>query len=482
MRSRGRSVGLVLALGGLLVVLDTTVTVVAVPAIVADLGSTLPVVSWATTGYLLGVVAVVPTAGRAAARFGDRRVYLGALAVFTACSVAAGLAPTPALLVVARVLQGLAGGLLNPVGQAIGLRAVPRSERGRMMSLLGLPVLVGPVLGPPLAGWLVDAVSWRAIFLINLPVGLLTLALCLRFVPADLPDDGPRPGLDRIGLALLPAGAVGLVAGATLLGDPGFPTAGAVAALAVGAVLVLAFVGHARRVPEPLLALRLLRHRATGAGLAVLVLFGAAYFGAITVLPLVVQAVRGDPATTAGALGIPAALAVGTTLQVATRLVDRVPPRRIVLTGTATAVVGLAVLVAATASGAGYGVLVAGTVLLGLGSGATIAPTMTTALRDLEGPDTAEGTTLLALAQQLAAAVGVAVVTAVLSASFSRVVDGGVDVLVRLDPGPRAALAGSLDAAAAAGYVVPAVLAAAAVVVAAVGLRPREVARRPPRR
>jgi EmrB/QacA subfamily drug resistance transporter len=470
MRSRGRTVGLVLALGGLLVVLDTTVTVVAVPAIVADLGTTLPVISWATTGYLLGVVAVIPTAGRLCARVGERRVYVAALTAFTICSVLAGLAPTPALLVAARVLQGVAGGLLNPVGQAIGLQAVPREERGRMMSLLGLPVLVGPVLGPPLSGWLVDAVSWRAIFLVNLPVGLLAVVLCLRLVPADPPRTGVPPRLDHLGLALLPAGAVGVVAGATLLGDPGLPTAVAAGVLVVGIGLLAAFVVHARRAVAPLLALRLLRRRTTGAGLGVLALFGAAYFGSVTVLPLIVQGVRGDPATTAGGLGLPAALAVGVTLQVATRLVDRVPPRRIVVAGTGIGAVGLVVLAVATATGAGYPVLVLGTVLLGIGSGGTLSPTMTVALRDLEGPETAEGTTLLALTQQLAAAVGVATVTAALAASFARVVDGGVDAMVHLAPGPRAALSGSLDGAAATGYVVPAVLAVAALVVAVGGL------------
>lgn len=466
-----RRIGLVLALGGLLVVLDTTVVVVAVPAMVSDLHSSLPVISWATTGYLLGVVAVIPAASWAAARVGERRLYLVGLGVFTVASLAAGAAPTAALLVVARVVQGLGGGLLNPVGQAIGLRAVPREGRGRMMSLLGLPVLIGPVLGPPMAGWLVDAVSWRAIFLINLPVGLLAAVLCRRYVPSDLPDPERRREIDVVGLALLPAGAVVTVAGATLVGDPGVSRAGAFAALVLGIVLLSAFVAHARRHARPLLALGLLRRRATGSGLAVLVAFGAGYFGAISVLPLVVQGVRGDPAALAGALGVPSAVGVGVTLQIATRLVDRIAPGRIVVTGTVVALVGLVILAAATATGALYPVLVGGSVLLGIGSGATLMPTMTVALRDLEGADTADGATLMALAQQLAAALGVAAVTSALTWSLATVIDGGVDAMVRLPPTARVGLAGPLAQAAAIGYVVPAVLVSLAVLVAATNLR-----------
>ncbi|HEX8518631.1 MAG TPA: DHA2 family efflux MFS transporter permease subunit, partial [Pseudonocardia sp.] len=305
MTDRGaRSVGLVLALGGLLVVVDTTVTVVAVPAIVADLDSTLPVVQWVTSGYLLGVVAVIPIAGWAANRFGARRVYLAALVIFTLFSALCALAWSAGSLIAFRVLQGLGGGLLNPVGQAIGLRAVPRSQRGRMMSLLGLPVLIGPPLGPPLSGWLVDVASWRWIFLVNVPVGVVAVVLCTLVIPRFDASASGGP-VDRLGLALLSGGAVSLVLGCTVLGDAGEATASALAGLLAGAVLLAAFVRRALRIERPLIELRLLRHRPLGAGVAVLGCFGAAYFGAMSVLPIFVQAVRGDPAILAGLVGLP---------------------------------------------------------------------------------------------------------------------------------------------------------------------------------
>lgn len=477
MDARARLIGLVLALGGLMVTVDTTVTLVAVPTIVADLDSTLPAVQWVTTGYLLGVVAVIPLAGWAANRFGARRVYLFALVTFIIASVLAGLAWDAGSLAAFRVLQGLGGGLLNPVGQAIGLRAVPREARGRLMSLLGLPVVIGPVLGPPLAGWLVDSASWRWIFLINVPVGVAALVLCRRLLPRQAPDRGAAGAVDWVGLGQLSGGAVLVVLGCTLLGESGALTWPVISAVALGGSLVVAFVTRALRVATPLVDLRLLRHRPLAAGLAVLVCFGSAYFGAMSILPIFVQGVRGDPATLAGVIGIPQALAVGLTLQVATRLVDRVPPRRIVLTGVALGLVGSLALLTATVANAPYPVIATAAAVLGVGSGATLMPTMTVAVRDLEGADTPRGTTLLALAQQLASAIGAAIVATTLTILVSTRVpelatdgESGLSAMLGLDPATRTPLVPQLAAAVGGTYAVAAVLMALSAAAAVVGL------------
>ena len=548
--SRVRAIGLALALGGLMVVLDTTVTAVALPAIVSGLDATLPAAQWATAGYLIGLVAVIPLAGWLSARFGDRRVYLAGLLVFTVFSLCTGLAWDPASLAAFRVLQGLGGGLLNPVGQAIGLRAAPREARGRLMSLLVLPLIVGPVAGPLLAGWLIDAASWRWIFLVNVPIGLVALLVCARILPATPPvrpaapahptppgvptsdanrlevphtsaisgvgssgaergsvphasavsgvwgSGAERGGVphasavsgDRTGtphavdLALLPGGAVLVVLGATMLDRPIGPAtagwAGGLGLIVAGLVLLGGFVRRARRQAAPLVDLRLLRHRPVRAGAGVLVLFAAAYFGSMPLLPLFVQGVRGDPATLIGLIALPQAITVGVVAQVATRLVDRVPGRRIVLAGTATGTIGGVGLFAAAGTDAGYPWIVAASMLLSAGSGATLMPAMTVALRDLEHAEAPRGTTLLALATQLSNAVAGAIVAVTVSVLVAARMpgDGGVARMLAMGPAARAALRPELAAAVGGAYLLPAVLLGLSFLVAARSL-PRETGR-----
>ncbi|WP_143133849.1 MFS transporter [Actinoplanes philippinensis] len=518
-----RAIGLALALGGLMVVIDTTVTAVALAAIVSGLHASLPAAQWATAGYLLGLVAVIPLAGWLSGRFGARRVYLAALLVFTVFSAATGLAGDVTSLAVFRVMQGLGGGLLNPVGQAIGLRAAPREARGRLMSLLVLPLVIGPVLGPLLAGWLIDTASWRWIFLLNVPLGLLAALVCARVLPRD-PATGPagatsgtvlsrdpapgpagaepgpvlsravrfRPGrfsaLSRVrdrgadgrpdwgGLVLISGGAVTVVLGATLVDRP--ESAG----FAAGLVLIVAGLGmlggfawRARRIAEPIVDLRLLRYRPVRAGAGVLICFGAAYFGSMAVLPLFVQGVRGDPASLVGVIGVPSAVAVGMVAQVATRLVDRYPARRIVLTGTAAGTLGGALLLAATVTDAGYPWIMAATVLVSAGSGATLMPTMTVALRDLDHAETPRGTTLLALIVQLSNALAGAVTAVTLSVLVTRALPGdggGVPVMLALDEASRQALRPGLAAAVGAAYLLPVILLAGSWLITHRSLRP----------
>ena len=473
-----RGLATVLVLGGLMVVLDTTITIVAIPRIVRDLGSTLPTVQWITSGYVLALVAILPTAAWAMRRFGTKRVYLVALAVFTLASALAGLAWSVGALIAFRALQGLGGGLLNPVGQAIALHAVPRGQRGRMMSLLGLPVVIGPVLGPPLSGLLVDTTSWRWIFIINVPIGIVAMALAALIIPARRTPD-PATRLDWTGLALLPTGAVLVVLALTFVGNTGQLSAPTAAVLVIGLALGAAFVVRSLGISQPLVDLRLLRSRTLSVGCATLFCFGAAYFGAISIPSVFVQGVRGDTAFLAGFLGIPQGLATGITLQVATRSVDRFDPRRIVVFGITTTLAGMVLLMAVISTNAPYPALIAAGTLLGLGSGATIMPTMTATLRDLSVAATPGGVSLMGLIQQLASSVGAAAVAALLTISLSTRVPelngGGLGQMIALNGTARAALSTDLAAATGFAYLAPLMLIAVALLAAFLGLRSDEV-------
>ncbi|MGO1948778.1 MAG: DHA2 family efflux MFS transporter permease subunit [Mycobacteriaceae bacterium] len=479
MDSRTRTVGLVLALAGLLIVVDTTVTVAALPAIVADLDTTLPRGSWMTTGYILGLIAVIPLSGWLAGRYGDRNVYLAGLGVFVVASVAAGFSPDVGWLIAFRVLQGLGGGVLNPLGQAIALRSAPRKHRGKVMSLVGLPVLIGPVLGTPLSALLVDTASWRWLFWINLPFGAVALVLCLRYLPdAQRSDDEGR--VDVIGLLLVVTGCVSLVLAGTSIGDSGRLTVGTAATAVAGLVMLGGFARRSLGRRNPLVHVGLLARREVVSGAVISLCFAGGYFGSMAIVPAFVQGVRGDPVSVAGVLAIPTGLAVGITLQVATRLVDRIDPRRVIMTGTATALCGALGLGLALSLNAPYPFIGVVSMLVGIGSGATLMPTTVAATRTLDGGELPRATTLLNLFSQLGNALGTALVASTITVLVGRRADdigagdrGGLAAMVALDPGERAQLAGELSAGVGLSYITPAILIMAALATAVLGMRAR---------
>ncbi|MGN9844601.1 DHA2 family efflux MFS transporter permease subunit [Nonomuraea sp. H19] len=477
MDTRARSTGLVLAFAGLLVIIDTTVTIVALPAIVTDLETTLPRGAWMTTGYILGLIAVIPLTGWLAGRFGDRRVYLAGLTMFVLTSVAAGFSPNVETMIALRVLQGLGGGVLNPLGTAIAMRSVPKDYRGRIMSLVGLPILIGPALGAPLTGLLIDAASWRWLFWINLPLGVLALILCLRHLPApQRSEDHAR--VDWPGLVMVTTGCVGLVLACTSIGDSGRVTLTTGVSVLAGLALLAGFARRSLSIAHPLVHVRLLARREIAAGAVITLCFAGGYFGASSILPAFVQGVRGDPVSVAGILAVPAGLAVGLTLQIATRLIDRIHPRRVIMLGTGTALTGAVTLGIALSLDAPYLVIGALSILVGVGSGATLMPTMVAATRSLDGPELPQASTVLALFSQLGNALGTALVASTITLLITARVDGldpdghgGLAAIVALEPAERAPLAHELASTIGLSYATPATLILVAFVATIWGMR-----------
>src|SRR5689334_24117577 len=190
----------VVVLGAIMSILDTTVVNVAVNTLARDFHTDLATIQWVVTGYTLALATVIPLTGWAADRFGTKRLYMMSIGLFLCGSILSGLAWSAESLIVFRVLQGLGGGMLMPAGMTILTRAAGPQRVGRVMSIIGVPMLLGPIVGPILGGWLVDDVSWRWIFFINLPIGLAALALSLRILPRDKPQPAHR--LDALGLLL----------------------------------------------------------------------------------------------------------------------------------------------------------------------------------------------------------------------------------------------------------------------------------------
>ncbi|MGV9277818.1 DHA2 family efflux MFS transporter permease subunit [Streptomyces griseosporeus] len=407
----------VVIIGSVMSVLDMTIVNVALPALSTAFSAPLETIQWTATAYTLALAAVIPTAAWAMGRIGAKRVYLTALVLFTLGSLLAACAWDAPSLIAFRAVQGLGGGLLMPVGMAMTMRAADPARLGRAMALLGLPILVGPVAGPVLGGRLLDSASWHWIFLVNLPVGAVALFLAARLLPRDAPaDPAAAPRLDVPGLLALSPGLALLLYGLARGGERGaFTSAGVLVPTVAGAALVAAFAARSLMIRHPLLELRLLRDRAFAAGIVTLALFSCGYFGSMLLAPMYWQQERGLSASAAGLLGAPTGLAVGLAMQVAARRIDRVPPRRAIRAGIVIGALGMALMaLQAGMPDVAAWRMVASSMVMGIGSGMTLMPTMATATRALPKDRAAAASTALGINSQIWASVGTALISVVL--------------------------------------------------------------------
>ena len=201
----------VVILGAFMTILDSTIVNVAIDTLSRDFHADLTTIQWVSTGYLLALATVIPLTGWAADRFGTKRLFLISIFLFVLGSALTGTAQNVDQLILYRVLQGLGGGMVMPTGMTILTRAAGPERVGRMMAVVGVPMLMAPVLGPILGGWLVDFASWRWIFYVNIPIGFAAIALAWRVLPRDVP--APQQRLDRLGLLLLSPGLTAFVYG-----------------------------------------------------------------------------------------------------------------------------------------------------------------------------------------------------------------------------------------------------------------------------
>src|SRR5215475_11127766 len=206
-------IAIVVILGAIMSVLDTTIVNVALQTLSRDLHTSLDGIQWVVTGYLLSLAAVIPVSGWAATRFGARRVYLISIVLFTLGSLLSGLAWSAGTLIGARVIQGLGGGMIMPVGQMILVRAAGPRNMARVMSAIGVPIILAPVFGPTLGGLLVEHIGWQSIFFVNVPVGIVAAFAALRLLPTDEVTPASAGKLDATGLGLVAGGLVLLTYG-----------------------------------------------------------------------------------------------------------------------------------------------------------------------------------------------------------------------------------------------------------------------------
>ncbi|WP_439381839.1 MFS transporter [Amycolatopsis lexingtonensis] len=442
-RSRGLALA-VLCAASLMVVLDSSIVAVALPAIQADLGFTPAGLAWVVTAYLVAFGGLLLISGRLGDLLGRRRVFLGGLTLFTLASLAAGLAPDAGVLVVSRFAQGVGGALASAVvlGMIVTMYPEPRA-RAKAIGVYSFTQAAGASIGLIAGGALTQALSWHWTFYVNLPIGVAALLLAVRVVSPE-PGTGLRAGSDVLGAVL--------VTGAVMLGVYAISSA-VWSALAVAVVLLAAFVLRQAKAHTPLLPLRLFRIRAvTGANL-VMVLMVAGMLGFQFVTALYLQQVLGLDALRTGVAFLPVPLVIAVaSLGFADKLTARFGPRAVLLSGLGLVIVGL-VLLTQVSDSYFTGVLPP-LLVMGLGAGAAIPALMGLAMADVPAPDAGVASGLINTTQQVGAAIGTAVLASV---AASRTASLGGDHREALAAGFRLAYgvsAGFLVAAVALGALV----------------------------
>jgi EmrB/QacA subfamily drug resistance transporter len=412
----------VVVLGSIMTILDATIVNVALPTLGREFGASISVIQWVPTIYLLAFASVIPLTGWASERFGARRVWLVSLGAFMLGSLLCGLSGSVTELIVFRVLQGLGGGMIMPVGQAILARAAGPARIGRVMSIVGVPLLLGPVAGPVIGGAIVGSTTWRWIFFVNLPVGAVALALALWLLPAAAPRPGAR--LDTRGLVLASGGIAILLygLGRVATGGAGQGALG-LAACVAGLAMLSSFGIHALRTGQPLIDVRLFARRGFAAAALTNLVLGMALFGVALLLPLYFEIVRGRTPLQTGLLLIPQGLGAALAMPVVGSLTDRIGARPVVVTGVGLALAGTAAYTQITAV-TPYAYLAAALFAIGAGLGATITPSMAAAFQSVGRESIASATSAIGTIQRVAGSLGTALLAVTLQRAMTAALPG----------------------------------------------------------
>ena len=401
------------AVGFFMQTLDATIVNTALPAMASSLGESPLRMQSVVVAYSLAMAMLIPASGWLADRFGTRRIYVGAILLFVVGSVLCAMASSLAMLVAARVVQGLGGALLLPVGRLVVLRTFPRERFLQAMSFVAIPGLVGPLIGPTLGGWLVEAASWHWIFLINLPVGLLGALATLRWMPR--PPAVARVRFDLAGYLLLAFGMVALSLALDGLSGLGLRQASVLVLMIFGLASLVAYWLHALRRPDPLFSPRLFRVGSLRIGLIGNLFSRLGSSCMPFLIPLLLQVTMGYSPAQAGMMMLPVALASMSMKRITTPLIQRHGYRRVLVVNTG--LVGLTMASFALSSPQQPLVML----LLQLAAFGAVNSMQFTAmntltLKDLEPGAASSGNSLLSMVQMLAMGMGVAAAGAVLAA------------------------------------------------------------------
>ncbi len=401
-------IAVTVSLASVLELLDTSIVNVAIPHMMGNLGATLDQIAWVSTGYIVANVIILPITGWLSAFFGRQRYFAGSIALFTLASFFCGNAHSLGALVFWRIVQGLGGGALLSTSQAILYEEFPREEYGTAMAIFGVGVMVGPTLGPTLGGYITDAFSWPWIFYINIPFGIIALALTLSFIQNSR-FQRKAERVDYVGLVLLAAG-IGTLQTMLERGErlDWFDSREVLALAVISGLSLVAFVWHELTTEHPVVDLRILKSRQLAVGVVFGMTLGVCLYATIFVLPVYLQNLQNFTAEQTGFVILPGALASAATMAAMGRFQGKFDARLSIVAG-----VGLFALSmwkhAHFTTDSGMPDFFWPLIFRGVGLGLIFVPLTNLALADLPMSEIPNGTGLFNLMRQLGGSVGIAV-------------------------------------------------------------------------
>ncbi|HEX5940338.1 MAG TPA: DHA2 family efflux MFS transporter permease subunit [Dehalococcoidia bacterium] len=392
--------------------LDTTIVNVALPTLQEEFDATTTEIQWVVTGYLVALGVFIPVSGWAGDRLGTKKVYILSLGLFTCASLLCGLAWSIESLILFRVLQGAAGGMITPVGQAMLFRAFPPAERAAAAAILTIPIVVAPASGPIIGGYLVEYQDWPWIFFINVPIGLFGMAIAIFGLREERQAAAGR--LDVPGFLLSSVGLGTLLYGLAEAGSRGFDDPRVIVFLLTGVILLASFCIVELRVSQPMVDIRLFGNRLFSAANVVQFLSMGGLQGALFLLPLLLQTTMGLSPLEAGLTTFPQAIGVALMSQPAGRIYPLLGPRRMMMAGMLViTLTTLAFLLVDLETGRGWIMLIQ--FLRGCGFALTLIPLQAATFATISPEDTGRATAIFNTGRQVAASFGVALLATILA-------------------------------------------------------------------
>ncbi len=414
-------VAIAVVLGSSMSILDTTIVYVAAPTIGRQFHASLVAIQWIGTSYTIALAVVIPMTRWVIDRFGAKRAWMICLTLFTIGSALSGASWSLSALIVFRVLQGLGGGMIIPIGQAVLSRAAGPARMGRVMTIVGIPNFVMPALGPTFGGLILERLSWHWLFYINVPIGVAAWFVATRYLEETERNRGER--LDWLGALLLPSGLASIIYGVTTFGNAGTLSIAAAVSVLAGLALVCLAIVHALRTPKPIFDVRLWKRRGFAIANAAGFFFGFVGGGIFPLSALYFQIGRGYSPLIAGMLQSPPSVVAIFILPVAGSITDRVGARRIVPLGTVVLMASLFIFSHLQANTTLL-LLEFSLVLRGFGLAATSTPAMASGYAQLDPSQLNSGSTIANIIQRLSGALGIAVLTTVLQRRVEAEVPG----------------------------------------------------------